>query len=69
MVIFGGAGIVSYFTSRNLVDEYRLKLEPVVLGKGKPLFHDFAERRRLKLLHSREFRSGVMGLYYETIRP
>jgi len=68
MVIFGGAGIVAHFTEHNLVDEYRLKLEPVILGKGRPLFGDLGERRKLKLVHSKQFDSGVMGLYYQAIR-
>jgi dihydrofolate reductase len=68
MVIFGGAGIVSHFSKHDLVDEYRLKLEPVILGKGRPLFGEDGARRKLKLTHSREFDSGVMGLYYEVLR-
>ena len=68
MVIFGGAGIVANFTALNLVDEYRIKLEPVVLGSGKLLFKNVKERMKLKLLQSKQFDSGVVGLYYETIR-
>ncbi len=68
MVIFGGAGIVSAFTNLNIVDEYRIKLEPVVLGKGRSLFADVNERIRLELYHSKAFDSGVVGLYYRTIR-
>jgi dihydrofolate reductase len=68
MIIFGGAGIVSYFTSKDLVDEYRLKLEPVILGTGKPLFRDMPGRQHLKLLLSKQFASGVVGLYYQRIR-
>jgi dihydrofolate reductase len=68
MVIFGGAGIVSAFTKLNLIDEYRIKLEPVVLGNGRPLFAIINNRINLKLLKSRTFNSGVVGLYYQTQR-
>jgi dihydrofolate reductase len=68
MVIFGGAEIIAEFTRQNLVDEYRLKLEPVVLGKGKRLFEDVNERMKLKLVKEKSFESGVVGLYYEVIR-
>jgi dihydrofolate reductase len=68
MVIFGGAGIVDNFTKLNLVDEYRIKLEPVVLGKGKSLFAEIAERIKLRLIRSKSFDSGVVALYYEVIR-
>lgn len=68
MVIFGGAALAAYFTKNNLVDEYRLKLEPVVLGKGKPLFMDMKDRVKLKLVRSKAFASGVTGLYYEVLK-
>jgi dihydrofolate reductase len=62
IVIFGGAGIVQQFAAENLIDEYRIKLEPVFLGSGKPLFKDLT---KLKLVHSKVFSSGVIGLYYQ----
>jgi dihydrofolate reductase len=68
MVIFGGASLTAFFTKNNLVDEYRLKLEPIILGKGKPLFQDIKDRVKLKLVRSKAFDSGVTGLYYEVIR-
>jgi dihydrofolate reductase len=68
MVIFGGAALAAHFTKNNLVDEYRLKLEPVVLGKGKPLFKDVKDRVKLKLVRSKAFESGVTGLYYAVIK-
>jgi dihydrofolate reductase len=68
MVIFGGASLAAHFVNNNLVDEFRIKLEPVVLGQGKSLFQGIPERRRLKLINSKTFSSGVAGLYYEVIR-
>jgi dihydrofolate reductase len=68
IVTFGGAALAAELTSLNLIDEYRLKLEPVVLGKGKPLFKEISGRVKLKLIKSKAFDSGVVGLYYETIR-
>jgi dihydrofolate reductase len=71
MVLFGGAGIVSSFTRLDLIDEYRLKVEPIVLGNGKSLFEGYGKRNnpffpagRLKLTNSKAFNSGVVGLYY-----
>jgi dihydrofolate reductase len=68
MVIFGGASLAAHFVKNNLVDEFRLKLEPVILGKGKSLFQGLASRVRLKLIRSKTFDSGVAGLYYEVIK-
>jgi dihydrofolate reductase len=68
MVLFGGAGIVSAFTSLNLVDEYRIKLEPIILGRGRRLFDQVEDRIKLRLKRAKSFSSGVTSLYYETIR-
>jgi dihydrofolate reductase len=68
MVIFGGASLASHFVKNNLVDEYRIKLEPIVLGEGKSLYREIKERIKLKLIRAKSFGSGVTGLYYETIR-
>ena len=68
MVIFGGAGLVAGFTKLNLVDEYRIKLEPIALGRGRPLFADLPDRVRLKLQRSKGFDSGLVALSYEVIR-
>jgi len=69
MVIFGGAEMVQELTKRDLVDEYHIKLEPVILGNGKPLFKEVADRVQLRLIKSKAFeKSGVVGLFYEVVR-
>ncbi len=68
MVIFGGASLAAHFVKNNLVDEYRIKLEPIVLGEGKSLYQEIKERIKLKLVRCKSFDSGVTGIYYETIR-
>jgi dihydrofolate reductase len=65
MVIFGSASIVSTFTQLGLIDEYRLIVNPVVLGSGKPLFKDIKERINLKLLKTKTFNCGNVILYYQ----
>jgi dihydrofolate reductase len=67
MVLFGGARIAQTFVKLDLIDEYRLKLQPIVLGNGKPLFKDRKDRMNLKLLQSKTFDSGVVGLYYQPV--
>ena len=68
MVVFGGASIVEALTEQNLVDEYRIKLEPIVLGAGKPLFNNGIDPIKLSLIKSKAFDSGVVGLYYQANR-
>ena len=38
MVIYGSGSIVSALMNLGLIDEYRIIVNPVILGKGKPLF-------------------------------
>lgn len=65
MVLMGSGTIVRMFTELGLIDEYRLAVNPVILGAGTPLFKDIKDRVNLKLLASKTFRSGVVVLYYE----
>jgi dihydrofolate reductase len=65
MVLFGGARLAQTFARLGLIDEYRFKLESVVVGSGSPLFKDSKDRLKLKLVKSKVFASGVVGLYYE----
>jgi dihydrofolate reductase len=65
MVIFGSGSIVSTFTQLGLIDEYRIIVNPVVLGNGKPLFKDIKDRINLKLLKTKTFSSGNVLLVYQ----
>jgi dihydrofolate reductase len=64
MVIDGSPTLIHSFAKLGLIDEYRIRLHPVVLGQGIPLFKD---RMNLKLLESRTFRSGVVILFYQPV--
>ena len=65
MVIFGSGSIVSTFMQLGLIDEYRIIVNPVVLGNGKPLFKGINDKQNLKLLKTRVFSSGIVILFYE----
>ena len=60
----GGAGLASTFIERDIVDEYRLFVSPVVLGGGTPYFPALNERINLKLAETRTFGSRVVYLRY-----
>ncbi len=68
MVIFGSGSIVSAFARLGLIDDYRLLVNPVILGRGKPLFKDLADRINLKLLETRMFDSGAALLHYQPMQ-
>ena len=43
-LLFGSADLASTLTNLGLIDEYRVMVNPVVLGHGKPLFKDIKEK-------------------------
>jgi dihydrofolate reductase len=65
MVVLGSAELTSSLLRAGLIDEYRLIVNPVILGAGKPMFQDFHARLRLTLAGVRQFRSGVVMLSYQ----
>jgi dihydrofolate reductase len=64
MLIYGSASLIRALTNHGLIDEYQLLVHPVILGEGKPLFHDIKARRQLELVRTKPFSSGVIGLFY-----
>jgi dihydrofolate reductase len=65
MVIFGSGNLVSTLTQLSLIDEYRIIVNPLILGNGNPLFKDLHDRLNLKLIKTKTLGSGVVILYYE----
>ena len=66
--LYGGASLITTFLNLDLIDEYHLAIQPVILGKGKPLFQNIEQRHRLKLIETKGDPSGVAVLIYETDR-
>ena len=62
----GGATLVSSLMNLGLIDELRLIVHPIVLGRGKALFKDVKERHGLKLRRAEPLKSGKVGLTYST---
>ena len=60
----GGAGLASELIQRNLIDDYRLFVSPVVLGGGTPYFPALERRIELELLETRTFGGGIQYLHY-----
>ena len=65
LFIFGSANLASSLTRQGLIDEYRLMLNPLVLGDGRPLFEGLDERLSLKLIKTKVFASGNVLLTYQ----
>jgi dihydrofolate reductase len=68
LFILGSSELASTFTEMNLIDEYRIMINPVVIGQGKPLFANIHHILELRLIKSRIFKSGNVLLNYEIKR-
>jgi dihydrofolate reductase len=66
IIIFGSPTASHSLMAENLIDEYWLFVNPVLLGQGIPLFKDIKDRTKLKLVTSNAFSSGVVCLHYES---
>ena len=66
--MFGSPTVAHALMRENLIDDYWLFINPVLLGRGIPLFKDLEERAALGLLASHVFSSGVVCLHYESKR-
>jgi dihydrofolate reductase len=64
IVVTGSMSLMSELVAGGVVDEYRLFVYPVVLGRGRRLFADATSVPRLHLAETRPFRSGVALLRY-----
>ncbi len=66
LVTFGGVHTVRSLVAADLVDEYWLKFNPAIVGRGGSMFSDVVERRALTLRSARSFPSGAVAAIYST---
>lgn len=65
----GGAKLSAAFRRLGLIDEYRIYVHPVLIGRGTPLFEETDALTPLRLLESRAFGNGVVLLRYAAGEP
>jgi dihydrofolate reductase len=65
MALLGSGSILTELAPLGLIDEYRIMVNPVVLGSGNPMFKGIKDRLNLRLLKTRTFRNGNVLLYYQ----
>ena len=68
IMIFGSPTLTRALAAAELVDEWRLTLQPVILGDGLPLFGKRESRTQLELRSSKTFGTGVIAAHYVTKR-
>jgi dihydrofolate reductase len=67
MVVLGSGSIVSALTKFGLIDEYRIIVNPILIGNGKSMFKGLANRQKLELMDTRQLESGVTILTYHPV--
>ena len=65
ILIFGSPTTSHSLMRHNLIDEYWLFVNPILLGQGIPLFRNVMNKINLRLMESIVFQNGVVGLHYE----
>jgi len=65
MLVFGSAALCATLTQHSMIDEYRLGINPIILGGGNPLFKPSPEPMKMKLLEAKVMKTGCVLLYYQ----
>ncbi|MDB5198523.1 MAG: Dihydrofolate reductase [Chitinophagaceae bacterium] len=68
ILLFGSPTATHSLIQQNLIDGYWLFVNPIILGRGIPLFADIKDKIKLNLLTTRQFTSGVTELNYTVDR-
>jgi dihydrofolate reductase len=66
ILIFGSPTVAHSLIKENVINDYWLFVNPVLLGQGIPMFKGIKEKAKLKLVTSNAFPSGVVCLHYES---
>jgi dihydrofolate reductase len=67
-IAIGGAALAAEAASLDLIDEYRARVYPVLVGGGIPFFPQHERRVDLELVETRTFSSKVVYLHYRVAR-
>ena len=65
-ILVASRSLIVALLNLNLIDEFQLSVQPIIAGKGLPLFKNINDKINLKLLKTKTFiSSGSITLYYE----
>ncbi|MFI6028028.1 dihydrofolate reductase family protein [Amycolatopsis magusensis] len=67
-IALGGATLAAEAAALDLIDEYLVRVFPVLLGGGRPFFPQGERRVDLELVDTRTFESGVVHLRHRVLR-
>ena len=67
-IAIGGATLAAEIAALDLIDEYRPKVHPVLVGGGIPFFPQAERQVDLELVEFRAFDTGVVYLRQRVVR-
>ncbi len=65
IIIDGSASLVQSLMGTDLIDEFRLLVQPIIMGKGRRFFTDGMPQTKLRLVESKTLSLGVLALIYQ----
>ena len=65
---YGSANLAAQMIENDLVDEYNLMIEPILLGGGKSIFPADGQARPLELVSVQQAKTGVLVCSYRRVR-
>ena len=69
VIVWGGGRLAGALAAADLIDEYRLLVQPLVLGRGQPLFDRLPDPRHLELVEATPYPSGILVQVYRPQHP
>jgi dihydrofolate reductase len=67
ILLIGSAQLTHSLLKLGIIDEFRININPVLLGTGIPLFKDVKEETKIKLVSAQPLNSGVIVTHYKKI--
>jgi dihydrofolate reductase len=65
IIAYGGGTFVSALVKHELIDEFHLFVNPVIIGNGMPIFSEVTSKQALTLVSVKSFSCGIVVLHYE----
>lgn len=65
--IDGGSEIVNELLKENLIDEFIISIIPILIGDGIKLFKDGRPELKIELISTKQFKKGLVQLYYKRV--
>lgn len=67
-ILVGSRSLIITLLNLNLIDEFQLSVQPIISGKGLPLFENIHDRIMLELIKTKTFSSGIITFYYKPVK-